>query len=220
MKIKNLFLLASICVGLNAHGQKEDKPYKCGFVPKSLADIQFNFEHFGKLFNCKSGEKIASVGASNGTREVEISTFIDSIFWTIQDIDTSCLNFKEFKDVITHHERLKGKLIKANFEIVIGNSGQTNLKKGFYDRIILCYVYHELTDKASVMTDIRQALNDDGVVVIMEDLAKRKGQKRACGHTMVWESDFLSEMKEFGFVLKQKQKSPLGIQTYFTFARN
>jgi hypothetical protein len=34
------------------------------------------------------------VGASNGAIEAQISVFIDSINWTIQDIDSSCLNRK------------------------------------------------------------------------------------------------------------------------------
>ena len=181
MNKKLILFLALFIVGLSTSAQKKERPYKCGAVPKSMSDVEFNFKNFGQSFNCKPGERIASIGASNGIREVEIAAFTDSIFWTIQDIDTACLNTTEFGNVLAYHEKLIGKSIKGDFKIVIGDLHRTNLQQNYYDRVIMSYVYHELADKESIMADIRRSLNSKGVLVIMEDVAKKIGQKRFAG---------------------------------------
>jgi hypothetical protein len=93
IKFKALLIVSALTAGALL-GQKKERPFKCGIVPKDYNELKKNYEDFAKPFNRKKGETIAIVGASNGAIEAQISVFIDSINWTIQDIDSSCLNRK------------------------------------------------------------------------------------------------------------------------------
>jgi hypothetical protein len=218
MKFIALFILSVLIVGL-ANAQKKTRPYKCGYITKDRAALLLNNKNYLRFYGCKEGEKIASVGASNGYVEVQIAIFVGKIDWTIQDIDTTCLNQRELEKVIDYHEKLMSEPIIGNFEIVVGEPHKTNLKKNFYDRILLSNVYHELTDRKSILIDIIEALSQDGVVVIMERMAKKIGQKRKdCGHVMLWEPDLLAEMKGFGFSYVTKEENSFG-NTFYTFGK-
>jgi hypothetical protein len=214
-----LLTIASLILAVNysLFGQNK-RPYKCGFVIKDYKQLKYNFDNYSKHFNCQSGEKIASIGSSNGAIEVLISIFTDSIAWTLQDIDTACLNQKELTNVIAYHEKLKKSKINSTFDIQIGNESKTNLRPNHYDRIILSNVFHELSDAKSIMVDIYNALTRDGELVIKDAVTNKQGQKRKdCGHLMLNETDFLTEMTSYGFMLVKRENPNNELITYFTF---
>lgn len=194
------------------------KPYSCGYFSKTFEELKENFEA-GRAMGAASGEKIASVGASNGYREVQTSVFIENINWTLQDIDTSCLNEREFQKVIRYHEQLAGTKINATFNLVVGEKDQTNLTRSFFDRILLINVYHELSNKEKILEDIRGALNEKGVLVVMERMGKKPGERHGdCGLPKLFEPDYLADMKKAGFdlVFKSEPKKKTSI-IFYTF---
>ncbi len=212
-----LILLFLLNVG---YAQRKVKPYRCGYAPKDFTDLKTNFDNMTSQFGCKPGEKIASVGASNGAVEAQISVFIDSLDWTIQDIDTACLNRTEFKKVLDYHERLKGQPLKASFELVLGEQCKTNLQSDYYDRILLCNVYHELSNPKCLVADIHTALKASGRLVVMELMATKIGQKkRDCGHRMLWEPDFVNDLNSLGFHLEEKLTNK-SVFTFFVFSKS
>lgn len=83
-------------------------------------------------------------------------------------------------------------------------------------------MYHELSEKEAILTDIHGALRSAGELVVLERMAKRKGDKHGdCGHPKLWEEDFINEMKSLGFrltgrVMPNKRLSLV----YFTFEKN
>ncbi len=197
------------------------RPYKCGYFFESLEGLQKSYNNNSIHFDCKKGETIASVGASDGYVEAQIATFIDSINWYIQDIDTACLNKKELNNVIAYHEKLKGSKIIGNFSLVIGDVHKTHLPENIFDRILLANVYHELSDRKNMMTDIYKNLKPDGVVVIMERMAKRRGKwHRDCNNLMLYEPDFINEMKSFSYlVIKNEHSEKSSHIRYYTFRK-
>lgn len=188
--------------------QKKERPYRCGFVFKSEEQLNDMYNKYYSAFGCKKGESIASIGAAGGANEVSVSAFVDSIAWTIQDIDTSCLNKTQLNKIVHYTENLKNKTIKDSFEIVIGNENSTKLKDNFYDRILITNTYHELTDKVGMLKDIYSKLKPNGCLVVTERMANKKGEVRKdCNHIMPLESDLLMEFNKAGYHLVTKKNA-------------
>jgi len=218
----NYLVIAFMLVCVNAFGQKA-KPYKCAFITKDFKEVKFNYNTFFKFLNVKKGESVASIGASSGYVEVQVAAIVDSVNWTLQDIDTSCLSKTNFEKLLRYHEKLKGSFISGEFKLVAGTIHQTNLAQNAFDRILMINVYHEISDRKSIMNDIKAALKPDGEIVLMERMGTKHGQKHGdCGLTKLWEPEFLDEMEEFGFnqVHKDVPVAKFPSMVYYTFKKN
>lgn len=55
-----------------------------------------------------------------------------------------------------------------NVEFILGSNNQTGLPKNTLDLVLLVDVYHELENPYEIMNDIKLALNDSGIVVLLE----------------------------------------------------
>jgi ubiquinone/menaquinone biosynthesis C-methylase UbiE len=217
MKKLSLACLFIVLLLSNSYSQKKERPYRCGFVTKDSSELRKNYLEFWNYINAKPGERIASVGCGNGYVEAQIAAFNDNIEWTLQDIDTICLNKTEWAQVLSHHERLKGKPISGTFILLRGEEHITNLKRNYYDRIMMINTYHELSDQKGILIDVKGALQENGLLVIMERMAKRKNEKRKdCGHVMPWEPEMYQKLESHGFKLVQKVNTK-GSLTSYTF---
>lgn len=201
--------------------QKPSKPFKCGYPTKDTTELKRFYESNLSLIEVKNGERIASVGAMNGYQEVQIAVRRDSIDWTLQDIDTNCLNQNEFNKVFNYYEKMKGSPIVGKFSLLLGSETKTNLSENSYDRVLLINVYHELTDKPAILKDIHRALKTNGRLVIMEAVARKKGQKRKdCKHIRPWEPDFLKELEVLNFkFIDRKRQNEKALLSFYTFER-
>jgi ubiquinone/menaquinone biosynthesis C-methylase UbiE len=206
---KKFFLLLLFTIVTNLIiAQKTPRPYRCGWVVYDTIKLNESHNQNLKYWNVQKGETVASIGAQNGNLEVRYALFVDSIHWTLEDIDTSCLNKNEFEKVKSYYEKLCNKKINSDFTILIGTETSTNLKDNTYDRILLINTYHELSKKAEILAQINTALKSKGKLVIMEKMAKKKGKKRKdCKHIMPFEPDFLIELQAANFKLVSKNES-------------
>ena len=203
--LKQCILLMLFTTIINICFAQNNKPYKCGWIDKDTAQLNKTYNSNLKYWDVQKGETVASVGAQNGNLEVRLSLFIDSINWTLQDIDSSCLNQQEFEKVLNYYEKIGGKKINSQFKLLLGSTTNTNLLSNTYDRILLINVYHELTKKQEILTQINTALKPQGSLVIMERMGNKKGKKRLdCNHIMPYEPPFLEELKQLHFELKSK----------------
>jgi hypothetical protein len=213
-----LILIANCSLTL---AQKKERPFRCGFYSRDT--IQFNkfYNTTLQYIEIKKGERIASVGAQNGNVEIQLSLFKDSIEFTLQDIDTSCLNEAEIEKVIAYYETLVGKKITNKLDIVIGTETKTNLENNYYHRVLLLNVYHELSNKKPMLDGIYACLKSKGSLVVMEKMGKRKGKKRHdCNHIMPFEPDFLGEMKASNFLLTSKTTNAKKSLTFYVFEKS
>jgi len=210
-------ILVMLMCACASSGNLKRRAYAYGWYPKNFKSIQKNYKNYLHFSNCQPGETIASIGAGNGTSEVAISCFRDSIDWYLQEIDSARLY--QFNDVYNHFMTLRGSKIDDNFNLVIGTESSTNLPSNHFDRILMNNVYHELSDRETILNDVLALLKDDGQVVIMEPMARKQGEKHAnCKHLRLYEPDFLREMEQFGFSLYHKEVvEKVSFLAYFTF---
>ncbi len=218
----NLKFIAILFIGLflfrcSSLKRSKNKPYEYGWYPKTYQEAIDNFENYSKLLGCKQGETIASIGAGNGRVEVEVSYVVDDIHWYLQEIDSSRLY--QFDKVLEYHEELKGMVIKAEFNLVVGTETSTNLPQGIFDRVIMINVFHEIIAREPIMLDIRKLLKPDGKLVIMERMGSKLGQIHGdCKHLKLYEPDFLKEMDDYGYESMNHQVGEeISALTFYTF---
>ena len=221
--MKNLFKIILILFFFtpNIFGQEIFKPNKFKIYVKNMTQLKNVYKFDLSHIEVKKGEKIASIGAGDGSKEVQIAIMNEGIDWTLQEIDSVSLNPKSFKNVIESFEKIIQKPINENFSIVIGNLEKTNLLYDAYDRVLLLNVYHEITDRQRFMAEIHRVLKEKGRVVIMESMARKIGQRhQGCNDLKLWEPDFLTEMEKFNFKLvtrnRPREKS---FETFFVFEK-
>ena len=221
--MKNLFKIIIILCFFTPDilGQEILKPDKFKIYVKNMTQLKNAYKYDLSHIEVKKGEKVASIGAGDGSKEVQIAIVNEGIDWTLQEIDSVSLNPKSFKNVIESFEKIIQKPINENFSIVIGNLEKTNLLYDAYDRVLLLNVYHEITDRQRFMAEIHRVLKEKGRVVIMESMARKIGQRhQGCNDLKLWEPDFLTEMEKFNFKLvtrnRPREKS---FETFFVFEK-
>lgn len=204
MNIKSKVLLLNICVALIFSCKSVNKPYNYKRFPDNYSEIHRDYESYYYLNACHRGETIASIGAGNGIKEIQISCFIEGITWYLQEIDSSRLY--QFEEVLTYHENLIGSSINADFNLVLGTENSTGLPHGIFDRVLMLNVFHEIESREGIMREIHQLLNEDGVLIIMERIGKTVGEVHGdCNYPKLMEPNFLQEMNDYGYTLKRKK---------------
>ena len=212
-------IITALFLSFNGFAQSKKQLARFKTFPKDSINLKGYYRTSLSKFDFKKGEKIASVGAAYGDQEVMMAIFNDDIEWTLQDIDSTALSPKIFKDVLHYFENMIQRPIKAKFSFVLGNEKKTNLPEDTFDRIIVINSYHEITERASILTDVHRALRKNGKVIILESMAKKKGQiHQGCHDLKLWEPDFLQEMEGFNFKLINKINPTKGYSwSHYTF---
>lgn len=204
MSSPSTMLLQIVCVAFILSCKTVNKPYNYKRFPDNYLEIQSDYESYYHLSGCQSGEVIASIGAGNGIKEIQISCFVEAINWYLQEIDSSRLY--QFREVLTYHENLIGSTIKADFNLVLGTENSTGLPHGIFDRVLMLNVFHEIESRKGIMMEIHQLLNKNGELVIMERMGKAEGEIHGdCNYPKLMEPSFIQEMIDYGYILKGKQ---------------
>jgi SAM-dependent methyltransferase len=211
------FLLVSICTS----AQTLNQPKKCGWFPKDPSGITKLYENSLQFIEVKHGERIASVGAQGGNVELALSVHVDSIEWTLEDIDSNCLNPGFFNYARAYYEQLIQRPINSSFKLVLGTEDSTKLQRNYFDRVLLINTYHELTEKQKMLADIHSVLKANGRLVINDRIADKRGKKRHdCNHIMPVEEDLLKELSDSGFKLISSKHLPKSAGlTFYVFER-
>ena len=183
-------------------GRKPDaaKPYKCSFYPKDTSGFKKFYNNQVKYMGIQKGEKVASIGAQNGPFEMQMASFIDSVSWTIQDIDSTYTNAVELEKVRAYYEGLLHRKISGRFEPVVGTESQTALPASTYDRVLLLNVYHELTQPEAMLRDMHRILKTGGQLVVYERVTDKRGKiRKDCNHVMPLRQELIQSFENARF---------------------
>jgi SAM-dependent methyltransferase len=219
-KIRFLLLTISGLMAFAVNAQSRKDP-GCKILGTDLSDLSENYGQYHRCLGVKSGETVASVGAGYGRIELHVSLFVDSVQWTLQDIDTTCLSRIRLKKSIKIYERSSGRKINCSFKAVLGHIDDTNLPQKTFDRIVMVDTYHELSSREKILRSIAASLKPSGRLVIMERMGNKEGDIHGCGFPKVLESNLIPDLQNYGFefVSKVIPNEKLDI-TYYTFRLN
>lgn len=169
------------------------KPYSYGSIPSSYQDVVKDYENYYIHLGCRPGETIASIGAGNGVKEVQVSCIVDGINWYLEEIDSARLH--EFTNVLAYHENIKGTPVNAKFQLVLGEENSTTLPHGIFDRVLMINVFHEIENRKPILMEIHNLLKPGGELVMMERMGDKPGQMHGdCNHPKLYEPELEAEM--------------------------
>jgi ubiquinone/menaquinone biosynthesis C-methylase UbiE len=142
--------------------------YECYTVLKSKKEIkQFLYKKYGfDKKDFEDGDIIADIGAGNGYVSGMISVFYDDLSFHIQDIDSNCCNEIEVKKVFDHYADLKEEN-NCSYNIIIGEPHKSCLPENTFNKIIMCSVFHFLTEPYEFFNDIHSKLIKGGKLYII-----------------------------------------------------
>lgn len=185
-------------------------PYRCGFVLESEAAIAKVYGPELGILRLEAGDVVADVGGSNGYRMAMFATLHDSIDFYIQDIDTLCLNAREFEAVERYYSKMNGDPLACTFHLVQGTPSATLLPDGIFDKVLVTASYHHFSARQAMMQDIRQKLNPSGRIYLIENVVRKTGQhrRRLCDDPLWTVADLEEEFEQQGFVVEAVH--PLG----------
>lgn len=172
-----------------------DSPFiaKGFFMEKSLKTYQF-----------KSGETIASIGASGGVWEIYFASQVDNLTFYLQDIDADLCNEEEINEGILFYEKMMKKPIKGKFIPVIGTQHSSLLPKNTFDKVLIINSLHEFSFPTEMIKDSYEILKSEGLLFIEEQLATYLGEiHEGCLKPLFLESALIELVEKYDFVLRE-----------------
>ncbi len=148
---------------------------------------------------------VADVGTSSGYSLVPIAGANTKIIFTVEDIDSSTLNRK---NLLAQIKRFGNKANIEQFKIVYGTETSTNLPTASFTKVLMFDVVHEMSDRKTMLNDIKRILLKAGSLFIEEVLVYKPTKKeRHCNYPFFTEAAFKQLMLENKFILKKEKIS-------------
>ncbi|NID12265.1 class I SAM-dependent methyltransferase [Fibrivirga algicola] len=194
------WVLGLLLLGSPPVEAQKESTFGMSAVIHSKPSFEAGIAFYKSLYGFEKGEKIASVGAGRGLREVVYSMMADSLTLYIQDINQAALD----PELVTEYAALvyeKAELpVTASFHLVKGTVEKTNLPKSTFDKVLLEHSLHEFTQQEKMLLDIRKTMKPGGKLFVWELMAKRPGRKhRYCKKQMITEPELLALTAKTGF---------------------
>jgi protein-L-isoaspartate O-methyltransferase len=171
--------------------------------------IEKVFEPIIQYMDLQQGEAFADVGASSGYFTVMMSTLLEKNTIYVQDIDTACLNDREFKKVLNYYTKQSKKPLSEmhEFKVTIGDPQQTNLPENAIDKIYTNGTFHLFTDPDLLIQDLYQKLHPTGLLFIRDNFTNSSEIKlcedKKCAKPLTQKSQFLEIMERNKFKLEK-----------------
>jgi ubiquinone/menaquinone biosynthesis C-methylase UbiE len=148
---------------------------------------------------------VADVGTGAGYSLVPIAGANPNIIFTVEDIDSSTLNRKK---LIAQIKRFGNKANIEQFKIIYGTETSTNLPTASFTKVLMFDVVHEMSDRQTMLNDIKRILQKGGSLFIEEVLVYVPAKKeRHCNYSFFTETEFKQLMLENKFILKKEKIS-------------
>jgi SAM-dependent methyltransferase len=194
-----LFLLFSL--GTKAQKMQMIKGY-CGIYNRSMDDLYRQKQVELDFYQFRPGQQVASIGAQCSHWEAMYAAASDSIDFYLQDIDTSFFNPRQTAFAWHYYDSLRGKPMTSTYQMVLGTEHSTGLPEQFFDKIMIINSFHEFTDQAGMLADLRRKLKKDGILYIDEAVPRKSGQKHGvCKLPMLMPEEMIQLLQKNGFTL-------------------
>ena len=195
-----LFLILTVVFSQKATGQASKNPCLSTWLTRASNQVLM-LDRYQVLYDFKAKERIASVGAGGGSKEIVYSMMADSLVFFLQDIDSTCLTESKIKSTSSQLYRVSARTSTATFTGVIGTEEDVKLPGGL-DKLIMENTLHELTYPEKTIRGIRRSLKPDGFLFIEDIIASKPGQKhRGCKKRLCTEDALISLLDKVGFEL-------------------
>jgi ubiquinone/menaquinone biosynthesis C-methylase UbiE len=207
--MKLLACLISGLLLLSCSSQKTP-PYACGPVMDQKG-IQQVFQPIIEFMELKPGDVFADVGASSGYYTAMMATLMTNTSFYIQDIDTTCLNEREFNKVIDYYSKQSQKQLRSinSFYMTLGSVEETKLPDGAFDKIYSNATFHLFTEPDKMVQDLYRKLKPNGSLFIRDNFINKTQvvycTDKKCGQPLTHTDTFLAIMARNKFKLEKRK---------------
>jgi ubiquinone/menaquinone biosynthesis C-methylase UbiE len=148
-----------------------------------------------EFYKIAKGERIAELGAGNGTFSILLGLMSKEINITVNEIEVGFLQYIKRK-----LENNDGELDASKFELIEGKKSSANLPENQFDKVIIRNAFHHFSKKEKMLVSIKEALKKDGKLYLYEPVLTTGSN---CKMVMSKE-DLLVEIEKGGFVLEEE----------------
>jgi len=198
---------AILCICNAAVAQKLAKLANTGgLYYKTLAQLKNQQSLQLGFYTFTPGDTIASIGAQNCNWEASFAAVSDSLFFYLQDIDSTYCNSRLAARAWQYYSTLTGAPLTSHYAIVTGDEKTTHLPLASCNKILIINSFHEFTYPAEMLADISTRLKPGGILFIDEAMAYHTGELHAgCKKRMYMENELIEILLKTGFTLKNSQ---------------
>jgi len=185
-------------------------PYSCG-PTMNQKGIKQVFQPIIDYMDLKSGDTFADVGASSGGYTVMMATLLENTTIYVQDIDTTCVNEREFNKVIDYYSLQSRKPLRNvnSLHLTVGEPDKTNLPEGAFDAIYTNGTFHLFNYPDKMVLDLYSRLKPDGALYVRDNFSTKKQIQycvdKKCSKPLVPVDTFLSIMARNKFRLEKSK---------------
>ncbi|OJW73964.1 MAG: hypothetical protein BGO59_12530 [Spirosoma sp. 48-14] len=163
--------------------------------------IDWLLAHYRPIYDFRPNEKVASIGAGQGIREVAFSLMVDSLTVYLQDLDPYWFEPDRLTILIQAiYKSAARDACSATFVPVRGKEKETKLPKQYFDKIIVENSLHEFTYQAEMVQQIRENLKPNGQLFVWEAIATKPNRKHTdCRKPMFTDDTLIKLLTDNGF---------------------
>jgi SAM-dependent methyltransferase len=183
--------------------------------------INWLIAHYRPIYDLQPHQKLASIGAGQGIREIVYSLMADSLTFYLQDINPVWLEPDRLsKSVRSIYSQAGRTSCTTKFVPVRGREKETGLPNQFFDKILVENSLHEFTFQPEMLQSIRGNLKPGGQLFIWEQITSKPNRRHSgCGKPIFTDESLLKlvEANGFRFVDKTIVDPPRGKDAVFRF---
>ena len=154
------------------------------------------------LYDLQPRQKLASVGAGSGNKEILYSMLADSLVFYLQDIDSTCLSKTVLPVTIQQHYSVTNQVCDDTFTSIFGTEADTKLPENFFDKVLLENTLHELSKPSEILQSIHKSLKHNGFLFVEDFIAHKPGQRhRGCKKLLYTQDALIDLLDKSGFRL-------------------
>jgi len=165
-----------------------------------MQDLQKMQQKEIALYDFRSGQTIASIGAQCANWEAAYAAITDSVTFYLEDIDSSKFKKSQVEFAWNYYATLRGRPMTSDYKMIIGDERSTSLPENAFDKILVINSFHEFTFQAEMLADIKKKLKPGGILYIDEALPKKEGQLHGiCKKPMLTNEETIAVFAKNGF---------------------
>ncbi|MFD3408934.1 hypothetical protein SKC37_09725 [Aquirufa sp. HETE-83D] len=152
-------------------------------------------------------DHLASIGCGHGWWEVSLCLHYPAHHIALVD---PLVNEEDIQESIDYFTEKTGLPWKTEVEL-----NPENLQKK--DQIWVFNAWHEFEDRPSMLSKIKSSLNENGIVIIEEEISKTERlQHEGCGKDLFFEQEIIDEFEQSGLqYVETKTKDEVAIYLKF-----
>jgi 2-polyprenyl-3-methyl-5-hydroxy-6-metoxy-1,4-benzoquinol methylase len=164
---------------------------------------QISANAISQIADLRSGDVIADIGTGDGWFAAVLSTFSDRLTMYLEDVDSVVWNQKNFDRALAFFSQQADKpSLHSTFYHSIGSQSVTGLTHQQFDKVLIIDTYHHFKNRGDMISDAVKLLKPEGKIIIMEALARKKGDvHQGCKTPIYFEDEIVSQLRQLNMKL-------------------